>query len=128
MPSQISMICTNKMALIMNELKIEGNPFKLIPLYESGMIEVLKDLAAMSWLDMEDIHDSAETLAALEVSAKSQEQFQLTLKDNEESFNEMESDMNRVMLCSNFDHYVIGFIEGYRFLKSKMSSTELGKG
>lgn len=92
--------------------------------YESGMIEVLKDIA---FLDLEKGIDSIKpSIYTKQLQQECQKKFQavkekLTSEEAEKLLLEFEDAMTSLAGSEAGDYYIMGFIRGYRYLKNQVA-------
>ena len=95
-----------------------------IDCYESGMVEVLKDIAI---LDLEKgVGSIKPSNYTKQLMQKSQEKYQaikekLTSEEDEELLFEYSDTMTSLAGAEAGDYYIMGFIRGYRYLKKQVA-------
>ncbi|MFD2613565.1 hypothetical protein [Paenibacillus gansuensis] len=115
-----AMKSVSDVSLLMNKIAPNRHlsPFDGTRLFEEGMVEVLRELALTTLFAM-DVPASDAYFKAEEVTENKRDSMLTSaLPDHQkEALIEYEEALNFSRLLENEDHFVAGFLAGYRFLK-----------
>lgn len=120
----MSMVGFGKIAKIVrnsSDSKIEWNQMKIgEACYEAGMVEILREIALKSF-GQAQIPNSVETQEALDSTEDLYKEIDSHVVDPNlhELVKQLHKKHGEAQCCSGEDHFVEGFIAGYRFLKSQ---------
>jgi acyl-CoA reductase-like NAD-dependent aldehyde dehydrogenase len=105
---------------------IETDYTQVSSIYESGMIDVLSQIAIMRLLELDD-QGRREYPAEYDQAVEEQAELLTKITDalpekHKELINDLEDLETRMQLIEMDDQFIRGFIEGYRYLRNLNSS------
>ncbi|PFA66866.1 hypothetical protein CN378_12700 [Bacillus sp. AFS015802] len=121
-----TMISTTKIAPIANKHYVSGQDIAFgVDCYEKGMIEILRGVA------LAELHQSNVGVVHMSKHAKNMamkcetefKSLQANLSENKKQMlSDYDEQFHDLLAAETTDHFVEGFIRGYRYLKSQIES------
>lgn len=92
--------------------------------HEAGMLEVIKEIAFRRYLEVSgDDSENPMTVEAVKRHSEMLDELKSKLGEGElDFFLDFEEIANHLNTCERRDEFILGFIEGYRFIKEIRSS------
>ncbi|OKL36235.1 hypothetical protein BLL40_11515 [Domibacillus mangrovi] len=123
------MVTTSRIADIAEETSLEVSLDHTLGFgtacYDSGMVEVLRDIAAE---ELETLIEGVPvTVHTRELTGKTEESYQTIYngldQKEKELLNVFQDNFHDMLLAEAGDHFIHGFVQGYRYLKNRIVYT-----